>query len=99
MSWASRAVTDASHAQTLFVSIYSHRVNTQDTLSASLAAQWPWCLPFEEDLLRLFRAYVARKQAEQVLDYDDLLLYWHGLVSEPASAKTVSERFDHLLVG
>jgi DNA helicase-2/ATP-dependent DNA helicase PcrA len=80
------------------LSIYSHRVNTQDTLSASLASQWPWCLPYEEDLLRLFRAYVARKQAEQVLDYDDLLLYWHGLVSEPTLAKTVSERFDHLLV-
>jgi DNA helicase II / ATP-dependent DNA helicase PcrA len=80
------------------LAIYSHRVNTQDTLAASLASQWPWCLPYEEDLLRLFRAYVARKQAEQVLDYDDLLLYWHGLVSEPSLAKTVSERFDHLLV-
>jgi len=80
------------------LAIYSHRVNTQGSLADSLQSQWPWCLSFQEDLVRLFRAYVARKQAEQVLDYDDLLLYWHGLVSEPVLAQAVSGRFDHVLV-
>ena len=80
------------------LAIYSHRVNTQGSLTATLSAQWPWCLPVEADLTRLFRAFVARKQAEQVLDYDDLLLYWHGLISEPLLAQAVAERFDHLLV-
>jgi DNA helicase-2/ATP-dependent DNA helicase PcrA len=80
------------------LAIYSHRVNTQGSLTETLSTQWPWCLPYEEDLLRLYRAYVVRKQAEQVLDYDDLLLYWHGLVSEPALARSVAERFDHLLI-
>lgn len=80
------------------LAIYSHRVNTQASLTATLDSQWPWCRGYEDELRRLFRAYVARKQAEQVLDFDDLLLYWHGLVSEPAVAARVSERFDHLLV-
>ena len=80
------------------LAIYSHRVNTQGSLGETLKTLWPWCLPYEEDLVRLYRAYVVRKQAEQVLDYDDLLLYWHGLVSEPALARTVTARFDHLLV-
>jgi DNA helicase II / ATP-dependent DNA helicase PcrA len=52
----------------------------------------------ERELTALLRGYVERKQAQQVLDYDDLLLYWHGLVSEPALAKHVGSHFDHVLV-
>jgi DNA helicase-2/ATP-dependent DNA helicase PcrA len=48
--------------------------------------------------MQLFRAYVAAKQAQQVLDYDDLLLYWHVLVQEPALAREIGSRFDHVLV-
>jgi len=80
------------------LAIYSHRVNTLRPLAATLAAHWPWCADFEADLTRLFRAYVERKQAQAVLDYDDLLLYWHGLVAEPALAARVGALFDHVLV-
>jgi DNA helicase II / ATP-dependent DNA helicase PcrA len=80
------------------LAIYSHRVNTLKPLAATLAEHWPWCVDFEPDLTRLFRAYVERKQAQQVLDYDDLLLYWHGLVAEPALAARVGALFDHVLV-
>jgi len=80
------------------LAIYSHRVNTQRPLKATLEDQWPWCLEVEAELTQLFRAYVVRKQAEQVLDYDDLLLYWHGLVGEPRLARAVGGLFDHVLV-
>jgi DNA helicase-2/ATP-dependent DNA helicase PcrA len=80
------------------LAIYSHRVNTQRPLKATLEDQWPWCLELEAELTQLFRAYVVRKQAEQVLDYDDLLLYWHGLVSEPRLARAVGGLFEHVLV-
>jgi DNA helicase-2/ATP-dependent DNA helicase PcrA len=80
------------------LAIYSHRVNTLWPLKRVLEHQWPWCLEHEADLNRLFRGYVERKQAQQVLDYDDLLLYWHGLVSEPALAKHVGSHFDQILV-
>jgi DNA helicase II / ATP-dependent DNA helicase PcrA len=80
------------------LAIYSHRVNTLRPLAATLAEHWPWCVDFEAELTRLFRAYVERKQAQQVLDYDDLLLYWHGLVAEPALATRVGALFDHVLV-
>ena len=80
------------------LSIYSHRVNTQRPLASTLPEHWPWCAEFEEDLNRLYRGYVARKQAEQLLDYDDLLLYWHGLVAEPSLAGQVGRLFDHVLV-
>jgi DNA helicase II / ATP-dependent DNA helicase PcrA len=80
------------------LAIYSHRVNTQRSLKATLERHWPWCAEFEAELTRLYRAYVVRKQAEQVLDYDDLLLYWHGLVGEPRLAREVGGLFDHVLV-
>ena len=33
-----------------------------------------------------------------MLDYDDLLLYWHQMMAEPALAAAVRRRFDHVLV-
>jgi DNA helicase-2/ATP-dependent DNA helicase PcrA len=80
------------------LAIYSHRVNTLWPLRRVLEEQWPWCLEHERELTALFRGYVERKQAQQVLDYDDLLLYWHGLVSEPALAQHVGSHFDQVLV-
>ncbi|MEO6185745.1 MAG: ATP-dependent helicase [Steroidobacteraceae bacterium] len=80
------------------LAIYSHRVNTQKPLNDSLQSQFPWCLQWEQDLTKLYRAYVERKQQLGLLDYDDLLLYWNLLVSEPKLAKHVGAHFDHILV-
>lgn len=80
------------------LAIYSHRVNTQRPLAESLASAFPWCAEWEEELTRLYRAYVEKKLAHQALDYDDLLLYWHAMVSEPAFAEEMSAQFDHILV-
>ncbi len=80
------------------LAIYSHRVNTQGTLKRTLIDTFPWCAEWEEDLTRLYRAYVERKLANQALDYDDLLLYWHAMVSEPALAAEIGAQFDQILV-
>ena len=55
-------------------------------------------LEWEEELKQLFAAYTEAKQAQNVLDYDDLLLYWAQMVSEPELAEDVGNRFDHILV-
>ena len=47
---------------------------------------------------RALAAYVEAKQRQHVLDYDDLLLYWAQMMTEPALAADVAERFDHVLV-
>src|SRR5262249_9680503 len=41
---------------------------------------------------------VKMKQAQNVLDYDDLLLYWADLMEQPDLAAEVASRFDHVLV-
>jgi DNA helicase-2/ATP-dependent DNA helicase PcrA len=80
------------------LAIYSRRVNSGAALDQVLAKAFPWCANWEEELRTLFRGYVAAKQRQQVLDYDDLLLYWSLLVSEPEVAREVGARFDHILV-
>jgi len=49
-------------------------------------------------LRQLFAAYVDRKEHNAVLDYDDLLLFWHGLLSDPAAGAAIRGRFDCVLV-
>jgi DNA helicase-2/ATP-dependent DNA helicase PcrA len=80
------------------LAIYSAAVNTQGTLADVLQTTFPWCVEWESELKRLFLAYVEAKQAQQVLDYDDLLLYWAQMVSEPVLAEEIGGRFGHVLV-
>ena len=80
------------------LAIYSAVVNTQADLADVLQRSFPWCAEWEADLKRLFRAYVAAKQAQHVLDYDDLLLYWAQMVTEPTIADELGTRFQHVLV-
>ena len=80
------------------LAIYSHRVNTQDTLKATLERVFPWCAEWEDELTRLYRAYVERKLDNQALDYDDLLLYWHTMLTDASLAAEIGSRFDHILV-
>src|ERR1700723_3649251 len=80
------------------LAIYSYRVNTRLSLKQTLEEQFPWCREWEADLTRLYREYVARKQKNNVLDFDDLLLYWHGMMKNPALAPSLAANFDHVLV-
>ena len=78
--------------------IYSYRVNTGRELPVALEEQYPWCAQWQAELTKLFRAYVERKQRCNLLDYDDLLLYWHAMMGEARLAAHVSGNFDHVLV-
>jgi DNA helicase-2/ATP-dependent DNA helicase PcrA len=85
-------------AKATCLAIYSRAVNAQAPLDVVLRDAFPWCAEWNAELRALFAAYVEAKQASAVLDYDDLLLYWHGLVKEPALAAEIGGRFDHVLV-
>ena len=80
------------------LAIYSHRINSQRTLTHTLEEAFPWCAEWREELTRLFRRYVEVKHAQQLLDYDDLLLYWRLLVQNAELAAQIGARFDHILV-
>lgn len=78
--------------------IYSRTVNLREPLQSVLDTRFTWCSEWEPELRGLFRSYAEQKRAANVLDYDDLLLCWSLLMSEPALAESVADRFDHVLV-
>lgn len=78
--------------------IYSRVLNTRDPLPLVLQSVYPWCAQWEDELKKLFGAYVEAKQQQNVLDYDDLLAFWADMMAEPALAQEIGERFDHLMV-
>jgi DNA helicase-2/ATP-dependent DNA helicase PcrA len=80
------------------LAIYSRAVNAQASLDEVLGKSFPWCAGWGDELKKLFAAYVEAKQANNVLDYDDLLLYWAQMAGEPELAREIGGRFDHILV-
>ena len=80
------------------LAIYSRAVNAQAPLGEVLGSAFPWCAGWADQLKTLFAAYVEAKQAQNVLDYDDLLLYWAQMAAEPEIAAHLGQRFDHVLV-
>ena len=77
---------------------YSRSVNTGQPARDVISSQFPWCDPHIEPILDLFRAYVARKRAQSLLDFDDLLLGWRALLADPHLGPTIAGRWDHVLV-
>jgi DNA helicase-2/ATP-dependent DNA helicase PcrA len=80
------------------LAIYSRCVNAETAIEQVLGSSFPWCAGWAAELKELFAAYVEAKQTQNVLDYDDLLLYWAQTMSDPALAKEIGGRFDHVLV-
>ena len=80
------------------LAIYSRRVNGNEELETILKRVFPWCEMWKEELKALFREYVERKQRQNILDYDDLLLYLYYLLQNDEAAESIGGRFDHILV-
>ncbi len=80
------------------LSIYSRVVNSQQPLALVLQSTFPWCSEWEAELKTLFGAYVDAKQEQNVLDYDDLLLFWSDMAADPELGQELGGLFDHVLV-
>jgi DNA helicase-2/ATP-dependent DNA helicase PcrA len=80
------------------LAIYSRVVNSALPLEDVLDHAFPFFRSWEAELRALFTGYVAAKQSQRLLDYDDLLLYWSQMMLVPELAADVSARFDHILV-
>ena len=80
------------------LAVYSRCVNAEAPIETVLGSSFPWCSGWATELKELFAAYVEAKQRQNVLDYDDLLLYWAQMMSDPVLARAIGDRFDHVLV-
>jgi len=85
-------------AKNTCLAIYSRAVNAEAALDEIIGNNFPWCVGWEDNLKSLFGAYVETKQRQNVLDYDDLLLYWAQMMQVDEIARDIGSRFDHVLV-
>ncbi|HEY1331277.1 MAG TPA: ATP-dependent helicase [Actinomycetota bacterium] len=77
--------------------IYSRTVNAQTPLGEVLEHRFPWCAEEADGVRAVFDAYTTRKREQNLLDYDDLLLYWRALAGAREGRRAAS-LFDHVLV-
>ena len=80
------------------MAIYSHCVNSGREIQDVLSNHYPWCQDYAESLKHMFLAYGQRKEDAGILDYDDLLLFWRGLLADEQTGQRVRSRFDCVLV-
>jgi DNA helicase-2/ATP-dependent DNA helicase PcrA len=80
------------------MSIYSRCVNAREKLDHVLEHHFPWCRDWQDELKRLFDGYVDRKESAGVLDYDDLLLFWHAMLCDEKAGNAIRKMFDGILV-
>jgi ATP-dependent DNA helicase UvrD/PcrA len=78
--------------------IYSRTVNAGERLADVLVRHYPWCTDEADGIRGIYRAYSIRKREQNVLDYDDLLLFWRALATSPDTGPQLAAMFDHVLV-
>ena len=79
--------------------VYSRHVNTEIPVPAILSEEYPQFREYEEGFAKVFADYTARKIDRNLVDYDDLLLFWAMLVeSNGPLADRISGLYDHILV-
>ena len=89
--------TRVPNASTL-VDIYSRSVNTGRPARTLVATDFPWVEPHVDQVMALLRGYVMRKRERGLLDFDDLLLAWRSLLTDPILGPEMAAKWDHVLV-
>ncbi|MBX6333562.1 MAG: ATP-dependent helicase, partial [Gemmatimonadaceae bacterium] len=79
--------------------VYSRHVNTDIPVADILADELPQYAEHAEDFRRIFAAYTARKEERNLVDYDDLLLFWAAMLEgSPELQERLGALYDHVLV-
>ena len=79
--------------------LYSRHVNTERPLETILGDEYPQFAEYSVEITRICAEYVSRKTERNLVDYDDLLLFWALMLehSEPLAAR-IAGLYDHILV-
>jgi DNA helicase II / ATP-dependent DNA helicase PcrA len=78
--------------------IYSRHINTDRTVDDLLRDGYPQYVDDLADIGRCFAEYVERKVARNLIDYDDLLLFWAAMLESEPLGERIRSRYDHVLV-
>jgi DNA helicase-2/ATP-dependent DNA helicase PcrA len=79
--------------------LYSRHVNTELPLDELLHRDVPNFLEYEEQITSLFADYTLRKQERNLVDYDDLLLFWALMLEASTELQArIAGMYEHVLV-
>ena len=79
--------------------IYSRHVNTEIPVEDILGGEMPQFADYTDDVLRIFAEYTSRKIERNLVDYDDLLLFWQLMLEHSVPlADRIAALYDHILV-
>ncbi len=78
--------------------LYSRHINTDRTVEDLLRDGFPQYVDDLADIGRVFSEYVERKAARNLVDYDDLLLFWAAMLEVEPLGGQIRAKYDHVLV-
>ena len=79
--------------------IFSLAANTEKPVLAILEDQYEYFVQLADEIQSLRQSFIARKHAANVMDFDDLLLFWLRLLRDHADiAEQYQRRFQFILV-
>ena len=79
--------------------VYSRHINTGFSIENIIRDEYSQFVEYLEDFTRIYADYISRKQERNLVDYDDLLLFWAMLLeASPQTADKIAALYDHILV-
>ncbi|HEU4879792.1 MAG TPA: ATP-dependent helicase [Gemmatimonadaceae bacterium] len=79
--------------------VYSRHINTGFSIDDIIRDDYPQFIEYIEDFTKIFADYTVRKQGRNLVDYDDLLLFWALMLeASPELATKIAGLYDHVLV-
>jgi DNA helicase-2/ATP-dependent DNA helicase PcrA len=79
--------------------VYSRHINTGIAIEDIVRDEYPQFTDYLEDFNKIFADYTTRKQERNLVDYDDLLLFWALMLeASPELADRIAGLYDHVLV-
>jgi DNA helicase-2/ATP-dependent DNA helicase PcrA len=79
--------------------VYSRHINTSITVEDIIRDEYPQFIEYLDDFTKIYTDYISRKQERNLVDYDDLLLFWAMLLeSSPEIGGRIAALYDHILV-
>jgi DNA helicase-2/ATP-dependent DNA helicase PcrA len=79
--------------------VYSRHINTGVPVPEILAEEFPRFAELAPDFARIYADFTQRKAERNLVDYDDLLVFWCLLLEHDESlARRIAGLYDHVLV-
>jgi DNA helicase-2/ATP-dependent DNA helicase PcrA len=79
--------------------VYSRHINTGFSVDDIIREEYPQFIEYLDDFGKIFADYTSRKQGRNLVDYDDLLLFWALILeASPELSAKIAGLYDHILV-